>query len=188
MPINIHSLVLRFKNGHVRETTPFLLTLFELVLEMKPEVVFEIGVHNGFSTNTILSALENNKKGKLYAIDKLDFSNNIAEDLKPYCEFMVADSKEFYKTWDSKEIDILHIDGDHSYTMCKSDYENYYPFVKPGGYILIHDVIQWKGVTKFWDEITDKKIFLPWYDGMAIIQKNGLEPKDVAATRPNLAG
>lgn len=175
-----------FKEGHVKETTPFLFTMFELALEMKPDVIVEIGVHNAISSHAWLSALQHNGKGKLYGIDLIDFAYNIKDpELLKYFEFNKADSREFYKTWD-KPIDILHIDGDHSYTVCKQDFENYYPFVKLGGYILIHDIIKWVGCTKFWDDIIDKKIFLPWYDGLAIIQKNGLEPKDVAIIRESL--
>ena len=188
MEINLHPRMMAFKQGRPKETSLFLLNMFEIALELKPDVIFEIGVHNGISTHAWLSALQHNKKGMLYGIDKIDFEYNIIDpELKKYFKFTKADSAEFYKTW-NKEIDILHIDGDHSYEMCKSDYDNYYPFVKPGGFIFIHDVIHWRGVTKFWDEITDNKIYLPFYDGMAIVQKKGVEPKDVASTRDNLAG
>jgi len=188
MKLNFNEKMMRFKEGPPRETSLFLLTMFEIALEMKPEVILEIGIHNCISTHAWLSALAHNKKGKLYAIDVIDFAYNVVdEELRKYLEFTKADSREFYKTWD-KEIDILHIDGDHSYETCKLDYENYYPFVKPGGFIFIHDVIHWQGVTKFWEEIEDEKIYLPFYDGMGIVQKNGLTPKDIAKTREHLAG
>lgn len=188
MKLNLHPKMMRFKEGPPRETSLFLLTLFEIVLEEKPEVVVEIGLHNAISAHAILAALATNKKGKLHSIDIKDFSNNVSDpELKEYLEFHLADSKEFHKTWD-KQIDVLHIDGDHSYETCKADFENYYPFVKPGGFIFIHDVVHWKGCTKFYEEIEDPKIFFPWYDGMAIIQKKGLTPGDVASNRKNLAG
>jgi predicted O-methyltransferase YrrM len=186
--MKIHDKIIKLKSGPVRETTPFLLTLLELVVEMKPEVIVEIGLHNGYAAHAFLAGLAENKKGMLYSVDLIDFSDNIKDpELKKYLNFTKADSREFYKTFD-KTIDILHIDGDHSYTVCKADYENYYPMVRPGGYILIHDVIHWKGCTKFWEEIKDNKIFLPWFDGMGIVQKSGLTPLDVANTRNNLAG
>lgn len=40
--------------------------------------------------------------------------------------------------WD-KEIDLLFVDGDHSYTWCKHDLERFIPFVKEGGIIAGHD-------------------------------------------------
>lgn len=37
-------------------------------------------------------------------------------------------------------IDVLHIDGDHSYKGVDSDYRMYSPLVRSGGLILVHDV------------------------------------------------
>jgi predicted O-methyltransferase YrrM len=37
------------------------------------------------------------------------------------------------------EIDLLFIDGDHSYQGCTNDLENWYGAVVPGGHILLHD-------------------------------------------------
>ena len=37
-------------------------------------------------------------------------------------------------------IDCLYIDGDHSQGACLRDWQAYYPLVKPGGLILVHDV------------------------------------------------
>lgn len=38
-----------------------------------------------------------------------------------------------------KRIDLLFIDGDHSYEGCKADIESWYPFIKNGGIMLFHD-------------------------------------------------
>ncbi len=43
--------------------------LYSLVREMKPEVMVETGVCNGFSSSVILKAMEDNDKGKLYSVD-----------------------------------------------------------------------------------------------------------------------
>jgi predicted O-methyltransferase YrrM len=37
------------------------------------------------------------------------------------------------------EIDVLFIDGDHSYQGCTSDLENWYPKLRPGGHVVLHD-------------------------------------------------
>lgn len=36
-------------------------------------------------------------------------------------------------------VDLLFVDGDHSYEGCKADLENWYPSVVPGGHIVLHD-------------------------------------------------
>jgi hypothetical protein len=41
------------------------------------------------------------------------------------------------------EIDLLFIDGDHSYQGCASDVMRYVPFVRPGGYFILHDYFGW---------------------------------------------
>lgn len=51
-------------------------------------------------------------------------------------------------------IDLLIIDGDHSYEGVKFDFDNYFPFVKPGGYVVLDDynAKEWPGVQQFVDE------------------------------------
>ena len=165
----IPQLIIEFKKVK-KDMSPFILILFEVVSELKPDLVFEIGVCKGYSTKTILSALKENKKGKLYSIDVKDRSQNIPDELKEHWEFAQADSRKFYETWD-KEIDILIIDGDHRYETAKSDFENYIKFVKKGGYIFFHDTVSREGSKKFFQEIKYPKINFPWVDGMGLIQK-----------------
>lgn len=63
-------------------------------------------------------------------------------------------------------VDLLFIDGDHSYEGVKSDYAHYRRFVRPGGLIVFHDIVpvadtgaptaghRWVGgVPKFWQEV-----------------------------------
>ena len=55
----------------------------------------------------------------------------------------------------SKDVyDVLIIDGDHSYAGVKSDFVNYAPMVKRGGYILIDDdsAPEWPEITKYVDD------------------------------------
>ncbi|MFX1569937.1 MAG: class I SAM-dependent methyltransferase [Promethearchaeota archaeon] len=58
------------------------------------------------------------------------------------------------------KIDILFIDGDHTYEGVKKDFEMYKPLVKPEGLICFHDIIQGSndkvgGVPNFWNEIRE---------------------------------
>jgi cephalosporin hydroxylase len=51
-------------------------------------------------------------------------------------------------------IDLLIIDGDHSYEGVKFDFEHYFPYLKPGGYVIHDDynAKEWPGVQQFVDE------------------------------------
>ena len=42
------------------------------------------------------------------------------------------------------KIDLLFIDGDHSYDMVISDFESFAPFVNPGGWIVFDDYMDHK--------------------------------------------
>lgn len=51
-------------------------------------------------------------------------------------------------------INLLVIDGDHSYEGVKFDFDNYYPLLQPGGYVIFDDynATEWPGVQRFIDE------------------------------------
>jgi predicted O-methyltransferase YrrM len=59
---------------------------------------------------------------------------------------------------DSRQVDFLFIDGDHSYLGVKRDYELYHELVRPGGLIAFHDIVPNKNhpehdVHVFWGEL-----------------------------------
>jgi len=56
-----------------------------------------------------------------------------------------------------RPVDLLFIDGDHSYEGVKSDFEMYSPLVRSGGVIAFHDIVPGResdvgGVPRFWKE------------------------------------
>lgn len=78
-----------------------------------------------------------------------------------------------------KDVDVLHIDGDHSYEGVKADYENYYSLVRPGGMIVFHDVVGLPEVKRFFEEIS------PNYNKRGIICAENFpsdKRKDLGAT------
>ncbi len=65
-----------------------------------------------------------------------------------------------------ERVDLLFLDGDHSYEGVRSDFLQYSPLVRPGGLIVFHDIVpaeetgaptaghRWVGgVPRFWQEI-----------------------------------
>lgn len=50
----------------------------------------------------------------------------------------VQPSYELVRTWD-KPIDLLYIDGDHTYEAVRKDFDDWFPHVRRGGWILLHD-------------------------------------------------
>jgi len=55
------------------------------------------------------------------------------------------------------QLDLLFIDGDHTYDGVKKDFEMYSPLVKTGGLVVFHDIVDIPGpefgVQRFWNEI-----------------------------------
>jgi predicted O-methyltransferase YrrM len=55
-------------------------------------------------------------------------------------------------------VDVLFIDGDHSYAGVKQDFQTYAPLVRPNGLVLLHDIAEHPPekqchVSEFWKEL-----------------------------------
>jgi predicted O-methyltransferase YrrM len=62
-------------------------------------------------------------------------------------------------------LDLLFIDGDHTYDGVSQDYLMYSPLVRPGGMIAFHDIVKthWPGcqVDRFWGELAQDRSLEP---------------------------
>lgn len=74
----------------------------------------------------------------------------------PNLRLLVGESSSI-GTGFGKEIDLLHIDGDHSYEGVKRDFTAWEPWVRPGGRVLFHDTVTFGTVRQFFDEIPGRK-------------------------------
>jgi len=60
------------------------------------------------------------------------------------------------KFLNGRQLDLLFVDGDHSYAGIRADFEMYAPFVRPGGLVAFHDIALQPPpteVARFWNEI-----------------------------------
>jgi predicted O-methyltransferase YrrM len=64
-----------------------------------------------------------------------------------------------------RRLDLLFIDGDHSYEGVRRDFEMYGPLVRPGGLVVFHDIVPLRegdtnhdvgGVPEFWRELKQR--------------------------------
>lgn len=138
-----------------------------LIKHFKPNGVgAEIGVLFGDFSRDILSLWN----GKLYMIDiwssahpdYLDSNNHIhykkdlaiikaLENIKEFEDRAImirATSKEASLLFQNESLDFIHIDANHSYEHTKEDIELWYPKVKDGGMISIHDYILYDDYAK----------------------------------------
>jgi predicted O-methyltransferase YrrM len=73
-----------------------------------------------------------------------------------------------------QKLDLLFIDGDHSYEGVKSDFEMYSALVRKGGLVAFHDIAgnslhDTSGVSNFWGEVKGS------YQNLEIIHERGPE-------------
>jgi predicted O-methyltransferase YrrM len=154
-----------------------------LVKETKPSTIVELGVDYGFSLFTFASQ----QIGTVYGIDcfagdqQTSFRNTeefVLEKLKETEINNVVLIKDYFslanKRW-VKPIDILHIDGLHTYEAVKEDYENWSKFVKDDGVILLHDTCIYGGdfgVWKLFEGIQLPKVNFQHSAGLGVISKD----------------
>lgn len=141
--------------------------LIDLVFMLKPKTVVEIGVWGGKSLIPMAHALRNFADGTVYGIDPWDSFESIdGMDGANYEWWSRIDHKQILTGLQSKivdfglqnhivlipttsllaplisDIDILHIDGNHSDKASTIDVEKWVPQVRRGG-IIIFDDITW---------------------------------------------
>lgn len=128
--------------------------LHGLVRSLRPEVCVEIGSAQGWSTCHIGLALRENFSGHLYAIDPHhatawnddqavaslpQLQGNLRRFGLDRCVTVVrSTSAEAARGW-NRPIDLLFIDGDHSFEGVRQDWELFSPFLRPFGVAVFHD-------------------------------------------------
>lgn len=119
-------------------------------------VGIEIGILKAESAYVLLSECIN--ISKLYGIDNYkphtDYKTvRTEEDMENYerianenvkefndrYELIKEDSNKAVNRFEKESVDFVIIDGDHTKEGVKADLKNYYPVLKKGGYIFIHD-------------------------------------------------
>ena len=146
-----------------------------LIEQMKPKSFMELGVHNGVSYFAFCEAARQlNLNSKFIAVDNwvgdtqaglFDTSvfNNLVLNHKKYenfSTFMKSNFKEALSKIEDNSIELIHIDGFHSYNQVKNDYNFAFEKVnKENGIILLHDVNEYQitfGVNEFFSELEIK--------------------------------
>jgi hypothetical protein len=138
-----------------------------------PQTIVELGTHKGTSFFSFCQAVKDaHYDAQLYAIDTWkgdEHAGFYGDDV--FVEFQEMKEKYYgslkikllRKTFDeaaadfkNDTIDLLHIDGLHTYEAGKHDFESWFPKVRKDGIILLHDIFISRddfGVYKFWEEL-----------------------------------
>ncbi len=127
--------------------------LYILCRIIKPRIVIETGVANGFSTASILQALEDNQAGKHYSIELhhkeivtipvgKELGWVIPEHLKHRWHLKLGESLKVLPCL-LKELgttDIFLHDSRHTYRTMMKEYTIMWPYLHKGALLLSHDV------------------------------------------------
>ena len=124
-------------------------------------VIVEIGSFKGKSAVMLGKLAEHYGFGPIVAIDPHNFNNaelaehraapgatsfdeflrNVeAAGVGRYVEVHRAFSTDVANSW-NRPIRMLWIDGDHSYSGAKADFDGFMPHVVPGGFVALHDAL-----------------------------------------------
>jgi len=160
----------------------------EYLREIAHGAILEIGAGYGVSTTSFLFGVEENG-GHVYTVDLHDdcpgaklYQGN------PQWTFILANSATqvgLVRSELPEFLDVLFIDGDHSYQGVVSDLENYVPLVKPGGLILLHDV---QPCPEIVDWVTQGGIHGPWEPFQAFEDFTQAHPTWFSEIKPGRCG
>lgn len=148
-------------NLYQRHPRSYYAFLYHLTQELEPKHIVEIGVQTGVATAHMAMAAPDAK------VVGIDPDPVWYEDvIKEHCP-NVQLVRNFSQNWIPDAyppIDLLFIDGLHTYDQVKSDYESYLPFMNEGGVVIIDDIRlpdelePGNRMSEFWDEIIEPKI------------------------------
>jgi cephalosporin hydroxylase len=157
----------------------------------QPKYVCEIGTANG-GTNFLLSQALSSTKFMLGIDLYVKNKAKLCYFSKHYQQLVFVDGSSYHpqtvekveNILNGKKLDLLFIDGDHTYEGVKKDFLNYRHLVREGGIITLHDIVpdyytrygqqtgRWVGeVPKFWSKI---KSLYPFYEFIEDPEQDGL--------------
>jgi hypothetical protein len=134
-----------------------------LTQRLQPKITVELGVDYGYS----LFCLANKNPGRVIGIDLFEGDAHAGTREKTQHEtvqqfatdnhyhnvqLVKGDFNELVKYWVAP-IDILHIEGLHTYEACLMDFVNWGPHVSATGVVLMHDITSYPDVTRVFLEV-----------------------------------
>jgi hypothetical protein len=180
------------------EHTPFAMFLVDI---LRPNLFVELGTQNGVSFCSFCQAVKELKLNtKCYAIDNWKgdsqtgfYDSSVLKDLTAYHDplygsfsrLIQSDFDDAVNQFKDKSIDLLHIDGYHTYEAVRHDFETWKSKVSDNGVVLFHDInvkLPEYGVWKFWEEIKKE------YIHFEMLHCNGLGLISLSPQRDDVLG
>ncbi|WP_329811402.1 class I SAM-dependent methyltransferase [Stenotrophomonas sp. SMYL8] len=154
--------------GHI----PFASWLVEVV---RPKSIVELGTHNGASFLAFCQAVETQQVStRVFAVDTWEgdehagfYGNEIYAELRDYQQRHYAGISEMMRMrfdqaleyFADGSVDVLHVDGLHTYEAVREDFETWRSKLSPRAVVLFHDSCVRErgfGVWQYWSEISSQ--------------------------------
>jgi hypothetical protein len=159
-------------------------SLFALIALHRPRRFVELGVHNGMSFFAACQMSEVFRGIECVAIDSWEgdtqagfYSSDVFDQFRktlrsfPDQYFIRSYFEDALPLFEDGSIDLLHIDGFHSYDAVKKDFEQWLPKMSSSGIVMFHDTNVHRpdfGVWQLWGELSRK------YPSMELHHSHGL--------------
>ena len=159
-----------------------------IIESCSPAVFVELGTHSGNSYFSFCqSIVECNLPTKCYAVDTWqgdEQAGTYGEDVFSqvnqhnqhhygnFSQLIRSTFDEAVRYFSDKSIDLLHIDGLHTYEAVRHDFENWLKKLAPGAVVLFHDINVRErdfGVWKLWEELQ-----VEYVNNLSFLHSNGL--------------
>ena len=179
-----------------------------VIQEVSPKIFVELGTHSGNSYFSFCqSVVESGISSKCYAVDTWQgdehagqytdeiFTKVNAHHQEHYAEFsrllrMTFDDAVTY--FADESIELLHIDGLHTYEAVRHDFETWLPKLAPGAVVIFHDTNVRErnfGVWKLWEELQARyphNLEFVHSHGLGVLQLNNApDNKKLECLQPN---